>query len=236
MPVFLFMPRRHAPPYQSVIYMPPADSWTPGFKSDSIVLENYQVDFVPRSGRVLVWPVYTGSHERYDDFHADPGPERVSLALERNRHIRDEIGRVIDYLDDDPAFDASRVALMGLSFGSILASFSLATEPRIKTAVLYSVGIAPPVPVFSNPQNDPNVFWARVRQPTLVINGRYDPIRPHQFVLGPLLELLGTPVEDKKSILYESGHWPLPRHAMMRDTNAWLDRYLGPTQPPAVSQ
>jgi formylglycine-generating enzyme required for sulfatase activity/dienelactone hydrolase len=236
MPVFLFLPRRHAPPYQSVIYMPPADSWTPGFKSDSIALENYQVDFVPRSGRVLVWPVYTGSHERYDDYHADPGPERTALALERNRRIRDEIGRVIDYLNDDPEFDGSKVALMGLSHGSILASFSLATEPRIQTAVLYSVGIAPPIPVFSNPQNDPNVFWARVRQPILIINGRYDPIRPHQFVLGPLLELLATPDDDKKAILYESGHWPLPRHAMMRDTNAWLDRHLGTTQLQAVVQ
>jgi pimeloyl-ACP methyl ester carboxylesterase len=214
--------------------LPPADSWSPGFRSESISLENYQIDFVPRSGRVLIWPVYSGSHERYDDYHADPGPERGRLALERNRRVRDEIGRVIDYLESNPEFDGSKVALMGLSHGAILASFSLATETRIKAAVLYSVGIAPPIPVFSNPQNDPNIFWARVHQPTLIINGRYDPIRPHQFVLGPLLDLLATPEDDKQVLLYESGHWPLPRYLMMRDSNEWLDQYLGPTAAPQM--
>lgn len=227
MPVFLFIPRHFAPPYQSVIYLPPADSWSPGFRSDSVKIENYQIDFVPRSGRVLVWPVYSGSHERYDNYHADSGPERSSLALERNRRVRDEIGRVIDYLEETAELDGSRVALMALSYGATLAPFVLSTEPRIRTAVIYSAGIAPPIPIFANPQNDPNVFWARVHQPTVLMNGRYDPIRPYEFVLEPLLELLATPPESKMLILYESGHWPLPRYLMMRDSLAWLDQHLG---------
>jgi DNA-binding winged helix-turn-helix (wHTH) protein/formylglycine-generating enzyme required for sulfatase activity len=231
MSVFVFIPKGFQPPYQSVIYMPPADSWSPGFRSESIVIENYQIDFVPRSGRVLIWPVYSGSHERYDNYHADSGPERVSLALERNHRVRDEIGRVIDYLESQAEFDGSKVALMALSYGATLAPFVLSTEPRIDTAILYSAGIAPPIPVFANPQNDPNVFWARVRQPTLLVNGRYDPIRPHEFVLSPLLDLLATPPESKKLILYESGHWPLPRYLMMRDSLEWLDQQLGSPNP-----
>ncbi|MGB5370766.1 MAG: SUMF1/EgtB/PvdO family nonheme iron enzyme, partial [Flavobacteriaceae bacterium] len=110
LPVLLFIPRRYSPPFQSVIFLPPADSWSPGFRSDSIALENYQIDFVPRSGRVLIWPVYSGSHERYDNYHADSGSERSSLATERNRRVRDEVGRVIDYLDSATEFDGSRVA------------------------------------------------------------------------------------------------------------------------------
>jgi hypothetical protein len=228
MPVFLFIPRRYEPPYQGVIYLPPADSWSPGFRSESMSLEKNQMDFVPRSGRVLIWPVYSGSHERYDNFLALTGPERSVLALERNRRIRNEIGRVIDYLDSDDLFDGTRVALLGLSHGAIIASYNLATEKRLKAAVLYSVGIAPPNPLFANPQNDPNVYWARVEQPTLIINGRYDPIRPQHFVLEPLVQLLATPDEHKQSILYESAHWPLPRFQMMQDSLDWLDRYLGP--------
>ena len=236
MPVFLFIPRSNNPPYQSAIYLPPADSWSPGFRSDSVAIENYQIDFVPRSGRVLIWPVYSGSHERYDNYHADSGPERVSLALERNRRVRDEVGRVIDYLESNKEFDGSKVALMALSFGATLAPFILSTEPRISTAIVYSAGIAPPIPIFANPQNDPNVFWARVRQPTLLINGRYDPIRPHEFVLGPLFDLLATPSDSKKLILYESGHWPLPRYLMMRDSLDWLDQYLGRPGPQVTQQ
>lgn len=235
MSVYFYLPKTHAPPYQAVIYLPPADSWSPGFRSESVSLENYQIDFLPRSGRALIWPVYTGSHERYDELHAVTGAERAPLILERNRRIRDEIGRVIDYLESDPSFDGSKVALIGLSHGAALAPFSLATEPRLQAAVLYSVGIAPPIPVFLNQQNDPNVFWARVRQPTLIINGRYDPLRPHRFILEPLLDLLATPETDKTALLYESGHWPLPRYQMMRDTLDWLDRYLGPVASPGSS-
>jgi formylglycine-generating enzyme required for sulfatase activity/dienelactone hydrolase len=231
MPVLLFIPRRYSPPYQSVIYLPPADSWSPGFRTNSVEIENYQIDFVPRAGRVLIWPVYTGSHERYDDYHADAGPERLSVALERNRRVRDEVGRVIDYLESDNEFDGSKVALMALSYGATVAPFILATEPRIGAAVIYSAGIAPPIPIFANPQNDPNVFWARVHQPTVLVNGRYDPIRPHEFVLGPLLDLLATPPDSKRIILYDSAHWPLPRYLMMRDSLDWLDLYLGPPAP-----
>ncbi|HNP62537.1 MAG TPA: SUMF1/EgtB/PvdO family nonheme iron enzyme [Woeseiaceae bacterium] len=231
LPVVLYIPRRFGPPYQSVIYLPPADSWSPGFRTDSIVIENYQIDFVPRSGRVLIWPVYTGTHERYNDYHADSGPERASLALERNRRVRDEVGRVIDYLETAADFDGEKVALMALSFGATLAPFILATEPRIDASIIYSAGIAPPIPVFANLQNDPNIFWARVQQPTLLVNGRYDPIRPHRFVLSPLLDLLATEPESKQIILYESAHWPLPRYLMMRDSLDWLDRYLGPPAP-----
>ena len=85
-----------------------------------------------------------------------------------------------------------------------------------------------PNPVFANPQNDPNVYWARVTQPTLIINGRYDPLRPHHFVLEPLVNLLATPPESKKSLLYDSSHWPLPRYQLMRDSLDWFDQHLGP--------
>ncbi|MFX3658209.1 MAG: alpha/beta hydrolase family protein [bacterium] len=192
-------------------------------------LESYQLDYLPRSGRVLVWPVYTGTYERYDDFHAVTGSARAVLALERNRRIRDEIGRVLDYLADDDRYDGDRVGIVGLSHGAMMAALPLALEPRLKAAVLYSVGIATPNPVFGNPQNDPNLFWARVKQPVLIINGRYDPIRPYRYVLEPLLALLATPAADKRGVLLDAAHWPLPRHQVMRETLHWLDRHLGET-------
>jgi pimeloyl-ACP methyl ester carboxylesterase len=211
-----------------VVYLPPADSWMPGFASDRLRIEDYQLDFVPVSGRALIWPIYSGTHERYDGFHAVRGSERAQLAIERNRRLRDEIGRLLDYLDDDPAFDGSRVVLTGLSHGAMMAAVPLALEPRLRGAVLLSVGIASMNPIFANPQNDPNVFWARVTQPVLVINGRYDPIRPHHVVMDRFIALLGTPAADKQGVLLDSGHWPLPRGQMVRLTLEWLDHQLGP--------
>jgi hypothetical protein len=39
--------------------------------------------------------------------------------------------------------------------------------------------------------------------------------------------LASTPVEQKKHIVYESGHIA-PRKEVIRECLSWLDRYLGP--------
>jgi hypothetical protein len=44
-----------------------------------------------------------------------------------------------------------------------------------------------------------------------------------------MLELLGTPVDQKKQLLFEAGHGNLPRFQVEHATLDWFDRYLGPT-------
>jgi hypothetical protein len=41
-----------------------------------------------------------------------------------------------------------------------------------------------------------------------------------------MLDLLGTPAEDKRLLLYETDHIP-PRAEYIKETLAWLDKYLG---------
>jgi hypothetical protein len=60
-----------------------------------------------------------------------------------------------------------------------------------------------------------------------MINGRYDFVSPLETSQLPLFRLLGTPEEDKKHVVFDSGHvapWP----DVVRETLDWLDRYLGP--------
>ena len=38
----------------------------------------------------------------------------------------------------------------------------------------------------------------------------------------------GSPPEDKKHVVYDAGHVPLPRSQLIQETLDWLDRYLGP--------
>lgn len=42
-----------------------------------------------------------------------------------------------------------------------------------------------------------------------------------------MYELLGTPAEHKKWLIYPGGHF-VPRADMIREALDWLDRYLGP--------
>jgi hypothetical protein len=40
---------------------------------------------------------------------------------------------------------------------------------------------------------------------------------------------LGTPVPDKQQKVYDTDHIP-PRNEFIKETLAWLDRYLGPVE------
>jgi hypothetical protein len=68
-----------------------------------------------------------------------------------------------------------------------------------------------------------------VKIPTLILNGKYDTLFPYQTSSKPLFELLRTPKAQKELKLYETDHIP-PRNEMIKETLAWLDRYLGPVK------
>ncbi len=70
-------------------------------------------------------------------------------------------------------------------------------------------------------------YVTRVRIPTLMLNGIYDDGIDEW--IKPAFELLGTPPEDKRLILYETDHIP-PRAEYIKETLAWLDNYMGPVK------
>ncbi len=44
-----------------------------------------------------------------------------------------------------------------------------------------------------------------------------------------MFRLLGTPNQDKRRVVYETGH-NIPRDELIKETLDWLDRYLGPVK------
>ena len=60
-----------------------------------------------------------------------------------------------------------------------------------------------------------------------MLNGKYDTLQPYETSIKPMFERLGTPKEKKELKLYETDHIP-PRNEFIKETLAWLDRYLGP--------
>ena len=71
----------------------------------------------------------------------------------------------------------------------------------------------------------------RITVPVLLLNGQYDYIFPVETRQTPFMDLLGTPDEDKRHVIFEAGHLPLPRAEMIRETLEWLDRYQNPVVP-----
>ena len=60
-----------------------------------------------------------------------------------------------------------------------------------------------------------------------MINGRYDQTHGYEKGIKPMFDLLGTPDEHKSLKLYDTDHIP-PRADFIKETLAWLDKYLGP--------
>jgi len=108
--------------------------WFPGAyafdlkRSDGDLPFSYYFDFLPRSGRALVYPVYKGTYERHVTLRG--------LNEDRDTVIQwsKDLGRTIDYLTSRNDFDKDRIAYYGFSMGASDAIPVVALEPRLKTA------------------------------------------------------------------------------------------------------
>ena len=60
----------------------------------------------------------------------------------------------------------------------------------------------------------------------LMLNGKYDFFFPYESSQLPYFELMATPDEHKRLVVHEAGH-SFPRTELVKETLAWLDRYLG---------
>lgn len=77
---------------------------------------------------------------------------------------------------------------------------------------------------------DPVNYLPRVLQPVLMINGRHDHVFPYENSQRRMLELLGTPGENKTHLVFEQGHFDFPRNTVAREVSDWFDRHLAPVR------
>jgi dienelactone hydrolase/tRNA A-37 threonylcarbamoyl transferase component Bud32 len=219
----VFLPRRVAPPFQTVILYPASDAL---FMSDHRAPSMSYADYFVRSGRALVYPVYEHTYGRGTSLNGDDDPD--GSIRHRDQVIRwaREMRRSIDYAATRPDVDTTRFAFAGTSWGGRAAGVMLAIEPRFKVAVLNVPGLSM---LPTRPEEDPVNFLPRIRIPVLMLSGKYDSGFPLELSQKPFFRLLGTPPAMKRHVVDEGGHF-LPRPMMMRESIAWLDQYLGPVQ------
>jgi dienelactone hydrolase len=225
---YLFLPKNIEPPYQTVIYFPGSGSvW----QSSSKDIENFfefQVflSFIVKNGRAALYPVYKGTFERGDNAL---GPIHIGdnshLFTEYLIQLVKDFKRCIDYLETRQDIDSDKLAYYGMSWGGLLGAIIPAVEDRLKASVLAPGGLFGR----TRPEADQINYVSRVKIPTLMLNGRYDTIMPYETSIKPMFDLLGTPDEHKELKLYDTDHIP-PRNEFIKETLAWLDRYLGPVK------
>jgi len=224
---YLFLPKNASPPFQTVIYFPGGGS---EWQRSSQDIESYFefpifLSFIVKNGRAVLYPVYKGTFER--------GNESLATIIDYNMNSHQytevliqevkDFKRCIDYLETRPDIDSQKIAYYGMSWGAYLGAIIPAVEERLKASVLLGGGFGGAARPEANEIN----YITRVKIPTLMLNGKYDTLAIPETSQKPMFDLLGTQAEQKQWKLYETDHIP-PLNEYVKETLAWLDKYLGP--------
>ena len=189
----ILIPKNVRPPYQTVVWFP--GSYALELKSSARDLPfSVYFDFMARSGRALVYPVYSGTYERRRPA-AVTGPSMApAINEERDEVVRwaKDFSRTLDYLESRGDFDSRRTAYYGYSLGAWSALPILGVERRLATAILLTGGVPPVAPP---PEIDPVNFLPRAVLPVLMLGGRYDFICPVETSQKPCSTCLARPPE-----------------------------------------
>jgi formylglycine-generating enzyme required for sulfatase activity/dienelactone hydrolase len=216
---YMWLPKNVRPPYQTLVLFPGAEAIRPA--GPEVLEQPDRYDFLIRSGRAVVHPIYHGMYERYV---ARP----TSSSARREYAIRwsQDMRRTLDYLETRPDIDRTKVAYLGSSLGAGFSPVVLAIEPRFSLAVLLGGGLPP---TRMEPEVESVNFAPRVKQPLLLLCGRYDFFLPYETSQKAFFNLIGTAPEHKKHVAVEAGH-SVPRSEYLREVLSWLDRYFGPAR------
>ncbi len=225
-PVYLWLPEHTKPPYDTIIYMGGAG----GFSAESRIEDSFPwqeseiFDMLLHSGRAVAWPVYHGSYERYFNIDILPKEAWPQVWLEQARAWNRETGLTLDYLESRSDFTGI-FGFLGLSQGALSNWKTLYYQPRLIVGIQLAGGL-PYWQESSVLEADHQIHYLpRITTPLLMLNGRFD-YRVSNERIEKANALLGTPDVNKRVVLYDAGHWPLPRNQMRREILTFLDKHL----------
>jgi dienelactone hydrolase len=219
---FVFLPRGVESPHQTIVYFPGSGAI---YRRSYDELSIDHLEFLLRSGRAVVFPVYKGTFERGTDLTSD-------IQDESNRwrdHViawTKDFRRSIDYIETREEFDTDRLAYLGISWGGAVAPMMVALEDRIRVAVIIVGGL---LMQDTQPMADPFHFLPRMTVPTVMINARWDSFYPLETSGRPFFDNLGTPEDQRKLVIIDANHGVMSyaRDRVVGETLGWLDTYLG---------
>lgn len=221
MKIHLFVPLDAGPETQIILHFPGSGVLRTTQPLEDIAWTGEEFNFLVKTGRAVVYPVFLGMMERSDGF-------RYRLQ-DDTRAYRDhvitwgkEVRRTLDYLETRSDLNHDAIGYYGFSLGARMGAIMLAVDDRFQAGVLHSGGLSP-IPV--QPEADPFNYLPRVTQPVLMLNSQYDNVYPIDTSARPYLARLGTPEHQKELVVTEGGHF-IPRTTLVRETLRWFDTYL----------
>ena len=216
--ILIYLPKNSDPPFQTVIFWP----WIDVLYLDALedITMGGGFDFLMKSGRAFVWPIYYGTYGRRSFV-----PNNLQTRLVQYTFMIIDFQIACDYLQSREDIEIEKLAYFGSSWGGFIAPYVLAIEDRVKAGILSAFGV---LSDGENPEYDQITYLPRIKIPMLMMNGKYD----FDFTLETqqaFYDYLGTPEDDKEWKLYEHVHGaPMPD--LINESLAWLDKYFGPVE------
>ena len=220
LPMYLFTPKNVHAPYQTVVFFPSAR--VNSLPSSQNLGDMDFVDYVIKSGRSVVYPIYRGTYERRPEGTAAPGTVgRRDLVIQESKEVR----RAVDYLETRQDTAVGKLAYLGVSQGAADGVIFVALEDRFQ-AVVFLVGGFFLMPTAAG--EDQMDFLPRMKQPVLMVNGKYDFTFPPDQAQAPMFEMIGTAPVDKYRKVLETPHDVTElKPELSKAVLEFLDKYLG---------
>ena len=226
LPIYVIEPEGVTPPYQTLVWMGGLNILMSRDTDAGIRFMTPFLDFLRKSGRMIVMPVYGGTLGRNDG----SGLRRLNSGPIARREMFAEwskdLGRTVDYLETRDDVDMDRLGFVGLSLGALSGQIMVHFEKRIDTLILWSGGFAAATEADAAPELVRGVEETTL--PVLMLNGRHDFIFPYATHQLPFFQRLGTPPELKRHVVWDAGHFGFPIGEFIRENLDWLDRQFGP--------
>ncbi len=125
-PAQLFLPKNARPPFQTVVYFPPASAVR---LRTSEGIGSREFGFLVRSGRAVLFPVYDGTYERRN---AQSRPWRDLPARHHHPASAKDVRRSIDFVESRPETSTPKsFAFYGLSMGADMGPLVGAVEDSV---------------------------------------------------------------------------------------------------------
>jgi cephalosporin-C deacetylase-like acetyl esterase len=220
---YLYLPKNTPPPYQTIIFFPGSYALEEKKYNINNSAVNWFFDFILKSGRAVLYPVYKGTFERNDV--QDPSWTSYQHTDRLIMWVKD-FSRSIDYLETRKDIDISKLGFYGHSWGGQTGGIIPAVEGRLKVNILIVGGFG----ARSQPEADIINYVSRIKIPTLMLNGRFDNIFFLETDVKPFFNFLRTPEKDKRLCIYDTDHY-ISKSDMIREVLSWCDKYLGQVNP-----
>jgi len=221
LPLYLFLPKNVHPPYQTIVFFPSARVNTMPSSRDLGDMDFF--DYVIKSGRAVLYPIYRETYDRHPEDAALPGDigDR-DLTIQESKEVR----RAVDYLETRPdIIDMSKLGYLGVSQGAAYGLIFTALEDRFKAVVFLDGGFFLGPAMAGRDQVD---FAPRLKKPVLMVNGKYDFTFPPDQSQLPMFEMIGTARTDKFRKVFDSPHdVSQQKMELSKEVLGFLDKYLG---------